>query len=231
MIVAEDHPVNRELALAFLKRLGYQADWAGNGGELLERLDRGAYDVVFMDVQMPEMDGLEATRRIRRHLPPGRQPRIVAMTAAAFPEDRARCLEAGMDDYIAKPVDLMGLVEVLRRSAGPRRVGAGHARPAEFLHFSRYLRSSAHCIVGQTLSSVNLACTAEESSRIIFRISTRPTPSRSPSFNNPAIELSGSHGPPRSSVCPPTPRASLPARMILWSPWGGVGRGGGWPGT
>ncbi len=115
VIVAEDHPVNRELALAFLKRLGYQADWAGNGGELLERLDRGAYDVVFMDVQMPEMDGLEATRRIRRHLPPGRQPRIVAMTAAAFPEDRARCLEAGMDDYIAKPVDLMGLVEVLRR--------------------------------------------------------------------------------------------------------------------
>ena len=115
VIVAEDNPVNRELALAFLKRLGYQADWAGNGGELLERLDRGAYDVVFMDVQMPEMDGLEATRRIRRDLPPGRQPRIVAMTAAAFPEDRARCLEAGMDDYIAKPVDLMGLVEVLRR--------------------------------------------------------------------------------------------------------------------
>jgi signal transduction histidine kinase/CheY-like chemotaxis protein len=115
VIVAEDHPVNRELALAFLKRLGCQADWAANGGELLERMDRGAYDVVFMDVQMPEMDGLEATRRIRRDLPPGRQPRIVAMTAAAFPEDRARCLEAGMDDYIAKPVDLMGLVEVLRR--------------------------------------------------------------------------------------------------------------------
>jgi signal transduction histidine kinase/CheY-like chemotaxis protein len=115
VIVAEDHPVNRELALAFLKRLGYQADWAANGGELLERLDRDAFDVVFMDVQMPEMDGLEATRRIRRHLPPDRQPRIVAMTAAAFPEDRARCLEAGMDDYIAKPVDLMGLIEVLRR--------------------------------------------------------------------------------------------------------------------
>jgi CheY-like chemotaxis protein/anti-sigma regulatory factor (Ser/Thr protein kinase) len=115
VIVAEDHPVNRELALAFLKRLGYQADWAATGGELLERLDRADYDVVFMDVQMPEMDGLEATRRIRRDLPSGRQPRIVAMTAATFPEDRARCLEAGMDDYIAKPVGLAGLVEVLRR--------------------------------------------------------------------------------------------------------------------
>jgi CheY-like chemotaxis protein len=82
---------------------------------LLERLHGNDYDLVFMDVQMPEMDGLEATRRIRRDLPAARQPRIVAMTAAAFPEDRARCLEAGMDDYVAKPVDLMGLVEVLRR--------------------------------------------------------------------------------------------------------------------
>ena len=116
VIVAEDHLVNRDLALAFLRRLGYAADWAANGGELIERLGRDAYDVVFMDVQMPEMDGLEATRRIRRDLPAGRQPRIIAMTAAAFPEDRAHCLEAGMDDYIAKPVDLMGLVEVLRRA-------------------------------------------------------------------------------------------------------------------
>ena len=115
VIVAEDHPVNRDLALAFLDRLGYQADSAANGGELIERLNRAAYDVVFMDVQMPEVDGLEATRRIRRDLPPEGQPRIIAMTAAAFPEDRARCLEAGMDDYIAKPVDLGRLVEVLRR--------------------------------------------------------------------------------------------------------------------
>jgi CheY-like chemotaxis protein len=70
-----------------------------------------------MDVQMPEVDGLEATRRLRRDWPPARQPRIVAMTAAAFPEDRARCLEAGMDDYVSKPVAMSELVEVLRRAA------------------------------------------------------------------------------------------------------------------
>ena len=118
IIVAEDNPVNREVVLAFLRRLGYQPDSAANGAELLEILARSSYDVVFMDVQMPEVDGLEATRRVRRDWPPAGQPRIVAMTAAAFPEDRARCLEAGMDDYVSKPVAIAELVEVLRR-AGP----------------------------------------------------------------------------------------------------------------
>jgi CheY-like chemotaxis protein len=70
-----------------------------------------------MDVQMPEIDGLEATRRVRRDLPRARQPRIVALTAAAFPEDRARCLEAGMDDCISKPIVMAELVEALRRAA------------------------------------------------------------------------------------------------------------------
>ena len=114
VIVADDNPVNRKVALSFLKRLGYSADSAVNGVELLERVRAATYDVVFMDLQMPEMDGLEATRHIRRELPPTRQPRIVAMTAAAFPEDRARCLEAGMDDYVAKPVGMEELTAVLR---------------------------------------------------------------------------------------------------------------------
>jgi signal transduction histidine kinase len=116
VIVADDNPVNRKVALSFLKRLGYQADSADNGADLLERLRGSVYDVVFMDVQMPEMDGLEATRRIRRELPAARQPRIVAMTAAAFPEDRARCLDAGMDDYVAKPVGMDELSASLRRA-------------------------------------------------------------------------------------------------------------------
>jgi CheY-like chemotaxis protein len=116
IIVAEDNPVNRQVVLAFLKRLGYAADSAENGSQLLEILARQSYDVVFMDVQMPEIDGLEATRRVRRDWPAEGQPRIVAMTAAAFPEDRARCLEAGMDDYVSKPVALTELVEVLRRA-------------------------------------------------------------------------------------------------------------------
>jgi len=118
IIVADDNAVNRKVAVSLLKRLGYQADAACDARDLLSRLANNAYDVVFMDVQMPEIDGLEATRRIRAGLPAERQPRIVAMTAAAFPEDRARCLDAGMNDYIAKPASLEELAEAIRRAAG-----------------------------------------------------------------------------------------------------------------
>ena len=116
IMVAEDDPLSREVVLAFLKRLDYRADWVVNGADLLKGLERESYDVVFMDVQMPEIDGLEAARRVRRDLPPDRQPRIIALTAAAFPEDCARCLEAGMDDYISKPIVMAKLVEALRRA-------------------------------------------------------------------------------------------------------------------
>ena len=103
--------------MSLLKRLGYVADPAASAhGELLDRLQSNGYDVIFMDVQMPEMDGLEATRRIRQGMPAHRQPRIVAMTAAAFPEDRVRCLEAGMDDYVAKPIGMEDLAAALRQS-------------------------------------------------------------------------------------------------------------------
>jgi CheY-like chemotaxis protein/anti-sigma regulatory factor (Ser/Thr protein kinase) len=116
VIVADDNPVNRKVAVSLLKVLGYQADSASDAKDLLDKLQGTAYDVVFMDVQMPEMDGLEATRRIRADFPAERQPRVVAMTAAAFPEDRARCLDAGMDDYISKPAGLEELASVLRRA-------------------------------------------------------------------------------------------------------------------
>jgi signal transduction histidine kinase/ActR/RegA family two-component response regulator len=116
IIVADDNLVNRKVAVSLLKQLGYRADSACDAKELIERLKHSAYDVVFMDVQMPEIDGLEATRRIRADLPSERQPHVVAMTAAAFPEDRARCLDAGMDDYIAKPASLEDLAAVLRRA-------------------------------------------------------------------------------------------------------------------
>ena len=115
VVVAEDNPVNRKLVLTILKRLGYEAEWAADGVELLERMATHVYDVVFMDVQMPEMDGLEATRQICRRYARERRPRIVAMTAAAFPEDRTHCLEAGMDDYVSKPIDLNALIEALRK--------------------------------------------------------------------------------------------------------------------
>jgi len=96
-----------------LERLGYRADVAATGTEVLTALRRQPYDLILMDVQMPEMDGLEATRRVRADFDPAEQPRIVALTANAMQGDRERCLDAGADDYLAKPVDAKQLAETL----------------------------------------------------------------------------------------------------------------------
>ena len=114
ILLVEDNAVNQTVALGLLQRLGYQADVAWNGREALEALERAQYDVVLMDVQMPEVDGLEASRRIRERWPNG-GPRIVAMTANVLAEDREACLAAGMDDYVAKPIRPEALSEALRR--------------------------------------------------------------------------------------------------------------------
>jgi CheY-like chemotaxis protein len=127
ILLAEDNAVNQKLALALLSRLGYQADVAGNGLEALEALERQPYDVVLMDVQMPELDGLETTRRIRARWPADARPRIVAMTANAMEEDRDACFAAGMDDYVAKPIRPEELAAALARS---ERVAASAERPA-----------------------------------------------------------------------------------------------------
>jgi GAF domain-containing protein/CheY-like chemotaxis protein len=103
ILLAEDNAVNQKLALRLLDRMGYRADVAENGEEAVAAVEGSTYDVILMDIQMPELDGLEATRRIRRRWP-GDTPRIVAMTANAMDGDREACLEAGMDDYIAKPI-------------------------------------------------------------------------------------------------------------------------------
>jgi len=115
ILLVEDNRVNQRVALRLLERLGYSADVAANGLEALDALRRQPYDLVLMDMQMPEMDGLEATRRIRADFPAKRQPRIVAMTANAMKGDRERCIEAGMDDYISKPVKWESLVEAIGR--------------------------------------------------------------------------------------------------------------------
>jgi CheY-like chemotaxis protein len=105
------------LAVRLLEKMGYRADIVGNGLEAVSALDQKPYDVILMDVQMPEMDGLEATRTIRtvRALDGG--PRIIAMTANAMQGDREICLEAGMDDYVSKPIRTEDLAAALERSA------------------------------------------------------------------------------------------------------------------
>ncbi|NES04097.1 MAG: PAS domain S-box protein [Okeania sp. SIO2F4] len=114
ILVAEDVVVNQKVALLVLERLGYRADVANNGLEALEALRRQNYDIVFMDVQMPEMDGLEATRRICQIFPEAKRPWIIAMTAHAMRGDREECLEAGMNDYISKPVRVEALIKALK---------------------------------------------------------------------------------------------------------------------
>ncbi|MBN2003324.1 MAG: GAF domain-containing protein [Anaerolineae bacterium] len=115
ILLAEDNAVNQKVALLMLERLGYRADVAGDGREAVQALQRQHYDVVLMDVQMPEMDGLEATRHIRQALPPEAQPYIIAMTANVMRGDRERCLAAGMDHYVSKPVQVGDLTLALQR--------------------------------------------------------------------------------------------------------------------
>ena len=115
ILLVEDNLVNQKVALHMLNRMGYRADVAANGLEALQSVQRQPYDVVLMDVQMPDMDGIEATRAIRQSSAVQLQPRIIAMTAHALKGDRDRLLNAGMDDYIPKPVRLPELVEALKR--------------------------------------------------------------------------------------------------------------------
>ena len=120
ILLAEDNVVNQKLALRLLQQLGYRADLASNGVEAIESVERQPYDVVLMDVQMPEMDGLEASRRITDRWAAAARPRIVAMTANTMQGDREMCLAAGMDDYLTKPIRVDQLIETLHQ-ATPRQ--------------------------------------------------------------------------------------------------------------
>ena len=127
ILVAEDNVVNQKVALRILEKMGYHADAVANGQEAVTCPGNRPYDLVLMDVQMPEMNGLEATRTIRdpqakvlrRDIP------IVAMTAHALKGDRDKCLEAGMNDYISKPVTTSALKEILEKLLGGRQEREG----------------------------------------------------------------------------------------------------------
>ena len=119
ILLAEDNVVNQKVALRLLRRLGHSADVVADGVEVLDALALRPYDLVLMDVQMPRMDGLEATRRLRADLPAERQPYVLALTANAMQGDREACLAAGTDDYLAKPVSLDGLRDALAQVAAP----------------------------------------------------------------------------------------------------------------
>jgi len=129
--LAEDNRINQKLMSSVLGRLGYRPDIANNGMEALDALRRQRYDLILMDVQMPVLDGISSTKRIRAELPSEEQPHIIAVTADATNEDRARCLAAGMDDHMGKPFSVETLRGVLQRAA--RNVedpGAGTADPS-----------------------------------------------------------------------------------------------------
>jgi PAS domain S-box-containing protein len=120
VLLVEDNPVNQKVALRFLDRLGYKADAASNGLEALQAMETRNYHLVLMDLQMPEMDGLEASRQIRHRFSADRQPKIVALTANALRGDREQCLAAGMDDYVAKPVKMQEIADAIKRQFGSK---------------------------------------------------------------------------------------------------------------
>ncbi|MEZ5042357.1 MAG: ATP-binding protein [Saprospiraceae bacterium] len=115
ILLVEDHLINQKLMELILQHLGYTIDVANDGVEALQKLEKKVYDLIFMDVQMPNMDGLQATREIRRRLPKNAQPRIIAMTANALSEDKDECLKSGMDDYMAKPIQMNEVEKMIIR--------------------------------------------------------------------------------------------------------------------
>ena len=145
LLLADDNPINQKVGLSVLNKLGYQADIATNGLEVLKALEQKAYDLLFLDVQMPEMDGLEAARQICHRWPADKRPRIIAMTGNALVGDREKCLQAGMDDYISKPVRVGELQAALERW-GPTK-----ARKSDTAFLSRLKSAPAGALLDQAI--------------------------------------------------------------------------------
>jgi len=147
LLLADDNPINQKVGLSVLNKLGYRADIANNGLEVLQALEQKAYDILFLDVQMPEMDGLEAARQICQRWPAEKRPRIIAMTGNALMGDREKCLQAGMDDYISKPVRIGDLQAALERW------GVGRVRKSDTSFFTRPKPLTADQLLDQAIIS------------------------------------------------------------------------------
>jgi signal transduction histidine kinase/HPt (histidine-containing phosphotransfer) domain-containing protein/BarA-like signal transduction histidine kinase len=147
LLLADDNPINQKVGLSVLNKLGYRADIANNGKEVLKALEQKVYDVLFLDVQMPEMDGLEAARQICQRWPAESRPRIVAMTGNALTGDREKCIESGMDDYISKPVRISELQAALERWGSTRN------RKSDTAFLSRGRPLSADALLDQHMIS------------------------------------------------------------------------------
>jgi CheY-like chemotaxis protein len=113
ILLAEDNESNRKVTMKMLERLGYRADAVLDGREAIQALERQQYDLVLMDIVMPKMSGIDATKEIRRRFPASRQPKIIALTAYVVPNSRKICLESGMDDYLGKPVQMNELKSMI----------------------------------------------------------------------------------------------------------------------
>jgi len=182
-LLAEDNAVNQKLALRLLAQMGYRADVAANGLEVLDALERQPYDVILMDVQMPEMDGLEASRRINAKYPRASRPRIVAMTANAMQGDREMCIAAGMDDYLTKPVRVNELVEALTRvkPTAPRADDAQVIDPATFENLKATMGAD---FIGELIDTF-----LEDSPQLIAQMKTALKQNDADSFRRAAHSL------------------------------------------
>ncbi|MDD2901384.1 MAG: response regulator [Syntrophales bacterium] len=157
ILLAEDNAVNQKVALRLLARLGYRADVAANGLEAVEAVKRQPYDVILMDVQMPEMDGLEASRRIKGS-EAAAVPRIIALTADAMQGDREKCLAAGMDDYITKPIQVEALVGALARTrpqSAPEDTKPEEPPVIDLKKFAEFRETMGADFIGEVLAVFN----------------------------------------------------------------------------
>jgi signal transduction histidine kinase/HPt (histidine-containing phosphotransfer) domain-containing protein len=141
VLLADDNPINQRVGLSVLQKLGYRADLAQNGLEVIQALEQKPFDILFLDVQMPEMDGLECARKISARWTRDRRPVIIAMTGNALMGDREKCLAAGMDDYVAKPIRV-GEIQTALERWGPTK-----SRAHETSHFARKPAASSSSVL------------------------------------------------------------------------------------